>query len=123
MRYVLALALALCVSPALAQPKLNLQPVTSSSCDPITVFKGMTPQNFQQRIKTCGDEDLNNALADAAKAPIDGIALGCLTAVKTMRDAIVLGGALTAFQGFRRAKSSGLISGCLAYVTTTVSLQ
>lgn len=114
-----AIAIALCL---LASPAFAIDPVTSSNCDPVKIFKGMTPDNFTARIKQCADDDLNNALADAQKAPIDYTAMGCLSAVKTMRDAIVLGGALTAFQGFRRAKQSGLISNCLNYVTSTVSL-
>lgn len=124
MKYALVILVCLCATPAFAQPKLfqDQQPVTSSSCDPITVFKGMTPQNFQSRIKQCADDDLKQALADANTSPLDYTALGCLSAVKTMRDAIVAGGAITAFQGFRRAKRSGLISNCLNYVTSTVSL-
>lgn len=108
---------------AQAQPKFvdTLTPVTSSSCDPVTIFKGLTPQNFMQRIKTCGDNDLKNAIEDANTLPLDYPALGCLVAVQTIKNAIVKGGILTGFQGFRRAKQNGLITNCTNYVLTTVT--
>lgn len=98
-----------------------LDAVTNSSCDPVTVFKGMTPQNFQSRVKACGDEDLTNALADANVPPLNYTALGCLTGIKVLRDAVVKGGVLTMFEAYGRAKSQGLISNCTNWVLTTVA--
>lgn len=129
MRIFIIAVLLLIPTLANAQPKFPFQPkavdlgppVTSSLCDPILIFKGITPQNFVARIKACGDEDLNNAIADANTLPTDYGALACLNPVKVMRDAIVKGGVLTGFQGFRRAKQNGLITGCLNYITSTVA--
>lgn len=110
-----------------AQPKFldrvnSAAPLTNSTCDPLTLFQGITAQNLLVRIKTCADDDLDNAIADARHDPIDYAALACLLPVQTMRSAIIKGGLLTGFQGFRRAKAMGLIAGCKNYVTSTVLL-
>lgn len=124
MKKILVIALCLIASPALAQPKITLPPaLTTSSCEPLNIFKGITAQNFLQRIKICTDDDLANAIADARTDPIDYMALACLLPVQTIKNAVVKGGLLTAFQGFRRAKTAGLILGCTNYLTTTVTLQ
>lgn len=106
----------------LAPRDASAQPLTASSCDPYTIFKGLTPQNFLPRIKTCTDDDLKGALDDANTSPVDNAALACLNPLQTLRAGIIKGGVLTGFQAFRRAKLAGLISGCTNWVNSTVLL-
>lgn len=104
-------------------PKQSIVPLTTSACDPVAIFKGLTPANFAQRIKLCADDDLDNAIKDAQTDPVDFGAQACLIPLRTLRAGIIKGGFLTGFQAFRRAKNSGLISGCLNYVNSTVLVQ
>lgn len=92
----------------------------ANSCDPATIFKNITPQNFLARFKQCGDDDIKSAIADAQSEPIDNAALACLLPVQKIKAAINTGGLLTAFQGFRRARQNGLVTGCINYINSTI---
>lgn len=100
----------------------------AGSCDPKALFVGIGPQNFIDRLKACGVSDFQTALADAQSSPVDNGALACLIPATVLVQAIVdqqsgAGGLVTVFQKFRRAKQSGLIGACTAYVNSTLLLQ
>lgn len=123
----LLMALLLAPSDAFAQQK-TVSPLVpannlfANSCDPQTIFRGITPGNFLLRFKSCTDDDLKGALDDAGSAPVDNAALACLNPLKTIKDGFNAGGLLTGFQKFRRAEQQGLVSNCLNYVNSTIGL-
>jgi hypothetical protein len=98
------------------------------ACNIQTIFVGLTPLNFATRLAACGSADFQSALDDANTAPVDNMAIACLQpAVQVIKaleaQSAGTGGLATAFQKFRRAKQSGFVVSCIAYVQSTISLQ
>lgn len=111
---VVGLFLLCMVLPALAQtPPTN-------SCDPTTLFKGLTFQNLAARFKQCSGDDLAAAIKDAT-AQSDNAALACLTPMLNISQSVQTGGLMVAFQAFRDAKLKGVLGNCINYVNTTIS--
>lgn len=101
---------------------------TSTACNLQTLFVGITAANFIQRLQGCGDSDIQAALSDANTAPVDNIALACFIPLSGIISAIKAqesgsAGLITAMQKFRRAKQSGFVGACTAWIQTTIALQ
>jgi hypothetical protein len=100
----------------------------TASCNLLTLMSGITASNFIQRLQSCGDADIKAALDDANTAPIDNGALACFIPLEGVISAIKVqeagnAGLITAMQKFRRAKQSGFVGACTAWVNTTIALQ
>lgn len=101
---------------------------TVGACSLQTLFNGLSPTNFQSRLASCASSDFQAALDDANTAPIDNIAIACLQPATQVVKALEAasngtGGVVLAFQKFRRAKQSGFVGACQAYINTTIMLQ
>lgn len=101
---------------------------TPGPCNIQTLFTGLSPLNFIDRLKACGSADFQSALDDAESSPVDNGALACLIPATALVKAIEAsqngnGGLISAFQKFRRAKQSGIVGACTAYVNSTILLQ
>lgn len=97
-------------------------PAPSNSCDPTVLFKNLTPANFLSALRTCGASDISAVITDAnAQSPIDYVALACMTPLQPLVGAINSGGLLMAFQAYRDARKSGVLTNCLAWVNTTLA--
>lgn len=110
-------------------PRESFAQTKPGACNIQTLFVGVSPSNFLTKLGACGSADFQAALDDANSSPIDNIAIACLapaTAVVKSIEAAQNSGAsglITAFQKFRRAKQSGIVGACQAYINTTLLLQ
>lgn len=101
----------------------------SGACNIQTLFSGVTISNIRTKFGACGASDFQAALDDANSVPIDNVAIACLKPASDLISALNAntksgnGGLIFAFQKFRRAKQSGIIGNCNAYVQTTIALQ
>lgn len=120
-----AILLTLFVQALWCQPS---KAAISTACNLQTMFTGLTAANFIQRLQGCGDTDIKAALDDANTAPIDNGALACFIPLEGVISAIKAqaagnAGLITAMQKFRRAKQSGFVGACTAWINTTIALQ
>lgn len=97
--------------PAIAQ---------SPSCNPATLFKGLKPQTFMASLQACAADDVAAVIADANTEPKDFQALACVQPLQGIVQAKAQGGLLLAFQRFRRAKQSGFLTACTAWVNSVM---
>lgn len=97
--------------------------ILSPVCDPLAIFTSkLDPKAFIERVKTCGLEDVQAAIDDANTEPVDNAALACLKPMQNIQKAVQKGGLITAFQAYRRARQSGVVTGCVNYVNSTLLL-
>lgn len=106
----LAAALAALASPAAAQ----------GTCNPATVFKGLKPLTLMSALQACAADDVAAVIADAKIEPVDYQALACMQPLAGIVAAKQQGGLLLAFQRFRRARQSGFLTACAAWVNGAV---
>ncbi len=91
-----------------------------TTCNPATLFKGLKPATFLQALQTCAADDVAAVIADANTDPKDFQALACVQPLAGIVAAKQQGGLLLAFQRFRRAKQSGFLSACTAWVNSVM---
>jgi hypothetical protein len=103
-------------SPAAAQT------APAPSCNPQTIFTGLTFANLAARVKQCASDDLNAAIKDA-QTNNDQAALACLQPFLNMVASVQNGGLFIAFQQFRDAKKSLTLANCANYVNSTITPQ
>jgi hypothetical protein len=110
-KFTFAAAAALLASSSLVQ---------AAPCDPAVLFKNLKPATFIAAIKACEAADIAAAIAVAEAAPPDALALACLQPLQAIVNSQQQGGLLTAFESLSRAKQSGFLPACQAWVNSVV---
>jgi len=109
--FAVAFVAAIAATPAAAQ---------APSCNPATLFKALKPATFMASLQACAADDVAAVIADAGTEPKDFQALACMQPLQGIVQAKTQGGLLLAFQRFRRAKQSGFLSACTAWVNSVL---